>query len=342
MSGGAEFVQRAGRQHIRHRPGLQRQVPVDRNVTGLFVEAGRRSATARSSPPGCALERIARQRAPGRRLVVRPPDRSRRRRRLVGESQSLRGLVRAARDAGSGVAAGRSSAAARAPASSRRRRSRSRFTNNPNLKPERSRSIDVGLEQALAGGALVADATFFANRYDDLIVAVAQSRSAASAAIAPTTSRTRRPADSSSASSGRLPRGAAGARDVDVALDTEVLAGDGLPTLRAVAVQGRRPARPAAAPARHARHHLDAHARQAFVTVDGRGEIADIEPNFGSPTFTNPGYASCSLGGSFTPRARARFLRRVTNLFDGRTRRLSGIPALGRSAMIGLRVAAGR
>ena len=46
------------------------------------------------------------------------------------------------------------------------------FTNNPGLKPERSRSFDLGIEQALIGSALVADLTWFANRYDDLIVTV--------------------------------------------------------------------------------------------------------------------------------------------------------------------------
>ena len=49
------------------------------------------------------------------------------------------------------------------------------FTDNPTLKPERSRSVDFGVEQALAGGAVAVEATAFLNRYDDLIVAVGQS-----------------------------------------------------------------------------------------------------------------------------------------------------------------------
>ena len=44
------------------------------------------------------------------------------------------------------------------------------FTDNPSLQPERSRSVDVGIEQALAGGAVIVDTTAFFNRYDDLIV----------------------------------------------------------------------------------------------------------------------------------------------------------------------------
>ena len=49
------------------------------------------------------------------------------------------------------------------------------FTDNPGLKPERSRSVDAGFEQALAGGLVIVDATGFLNRYDDLIVAVGRS-----------------------------------------------------------------------------------------------------------------------------------------------------------------------
>ena len=44
------------------------------------------------------------------------------------------------------------------------------FTDNPGLKPERSQSFDVSVEHAFPNLLFVADATFFANRYDDLIV----------------------------------------------------------------------------------------------------------------------------------------------------------------------------
>ena len=44
------------------------------------------------------------------------------------------------------------------------------FTDNPSLKPERSRSVDVGVSQTLTNRVTV-DATWFYNRYEDLIVA---------------------------------------------------------------------------------------------------------------------------------------------------------------------------
>lgn len=43
------------------------------------------------------------------------------------------------------------------------------FTNNPALKPERTRSVDAGVEQKF-GNLLTLDATWFYNRYYDLIV----------------------------------------------------------------------------------------------------------------------------------------------------------------------------
>ncbi len=44
------------------------------------------------------------------------------------------------------------------------------FTDNPQLKPERTRSVDAGIEQKLFGNLLLLDATYFYNRYYDLIV----------------------------------------------------------------------------------------------------------------------------------------------------------------------------
>jgi len=44
------------------------------------------------------------------------------------------------------------------------------FTNNPSLKPERTRSFDMGIEQKLAHDRVLLDATYFYNRYYDLIV----------------------------------------------------------------------------------------------------------------------------------------------------------------------------
>jgi outer membrane cobalamin receptor len=44
------------------------------------------------------------------------------------------------------------------------------FTNNPSLKPERTRSFDAGVEQKVFGGKLLLGGTYFYNRFYDLIV----------------------------------------------------------------------------------------------------------------------------------------------------------------------------
>ena len=44
------------------------------------------------------------------------------------------------------------------------------FTNNPALKPERTESYDVGIEEQFLSGRASVDATYFRNRYKDLIV----------------------------------------------------------------------------------------------------------------------------------------------------------------------------
>ena len=51
------------------------------------------------------------------------------------------------------------------------------FTNNPDLLPERTQSYDVGAEQRLFGNKLSLDATWFHNRYRDLIVSLGGSLS---------------------------------------------------------------------------------------------------------------------------------------------------------------------
>jgi outer membrane cobalamin receptor len=51
------------------------------------------------------------------------------------------------------------------------------FTNNPTLAPERTESYDIGLEERFLKGRLSLDATWFRNRYKDLIVSLGGSLS---------------------------------------------------------------------------------------------------------------------------------------------------------------------
>ena len=89
--------------------------------------------------------------------------------RLARQPQALGGLC-----AGEEHAA---SYARSAPASVRPSGFELAFTDNPQLKPERTRSVDAGIEQKLFHDRLRVDATYFYNRYYDLIVTLGGSLS---------------------------------------------------------------------------------------------------------------------------------------------------------------------
>ncbi len=212
------------------------------------------------------------------------------------------------------------------------------FTDNPGLKPERSRSLDLGIEHALAGAAFVADMTFFANRYDDLIVTVGSSFSGAS----PYQSDNIANATAKGLEVGanwRSPRGFS-ARVAYTWLDTEVLSVDNVSTEVAP-----RPYDVGDPLLRRPRHQASlavtwsSDRAQAFFTINGRGGMTDLEPNFASSVYQNPGYAVASLGGAVRIARSLEVYTRVNNLFDRDYEEAFGFPALGRSAMIGLRVA---
>lgn len=214
------------------------------------------------------------------------------------------------------------------------------FTDNPSLKPERSRSMDIGLEHAFPGGMVVADVTYFANRYDDLIVSVGGSFSGAS--------RYRTDNIANASAKGAevgvrwQSRMGLSVRGAYTYLDTEILGVDDFETVApSPYLLGdpliRRPRHQGSLDVRYT------HTRtQLFLLVNGRNEMADLEPNFGTPVLTCPGYAVVALGGSFKLSRNFEAYARVTNLLDRDYEDALGYPAQARSASVGLRVAIGR
>jgi outer membrane cobalamin receptor len=213
------------------------------------------------------------------------------------------------------------------------------FTDNPSLRPERSRSLDAGVEQALAGGLVVLDATVFVNRYDDLIVAVGRSLADASQFRTDNISNARAAGLEVSASL-RTAYGLAASLAYTL-LDTEILAVDGLPD------QAPPPFTPGDPLIRRPRHQasfdltLTRSRVTAFARVGGRGRMTDVEPNLGAfgGLFTAPGYVVADAGASLRVSRGLEIFGRVTNLFDGRYEETLGYPALPRAAMVGVRVA---
>ncbi len=215
------------------------------------------------------------------------------------------------------------------------------FTDNPGLKPERSRSFDAGVEQAFARGAAVVSATFFYNNYDDLIVAVGQSFVDAS--------RFRTDNIANARALGAEIVGTWRGRGVAVTgnytwLDTEILAVDNVPG------QAPSPFEVGDPLLRRPRHQgtIDVtvtHGRlTGFAIGSVRGEVLDVEPSFGASggLFEAPGYFVMSAGASYRLTPRLSVYGRVTNLFDEDYEEAFGFPSPGRGGFAGVRVAFGK
>ena len=214
------------------------------------------------------------------------------------------------------------------------------FTDNPGLKPERSRSVDVSIEHAFPGVLLIADATFFANRYDDLIVAVGSSFTGAS--IYQTDNISNASAKGAEVGVRWQTRFGLSARGAYTWLDTEILAVDNIPgAVPSPYIVGdplvRRPRHQGSLDVRYARGRA-----QVFLVVNGRNAMTDLEPNFVDVALTNPGFVVYAAGGSFRISRQLEAYARVTNLLDREYEDALGYPAQARSASVGLRVAIGR
>ncbi len=215
------------------------------------------------------------------------------------------------------------------------------FTNNPHLKPERSRSVDFGVEQGIAGGRVILDATAFVNRYNDLIVAVGRSLQDYSQFQTDNISNAR--ARGLELSGAVRIGGGLEARVSYTFLDTSILAVDHGRVAPAPFHVGdwllRRP--------RHA-GNVDLLWTRGRVTAFGdlgaRGRTLDVEPTLGAfgGLFTNPGYTVLDAGGSVRLNGGLELFVRADNLLDRRYEEVFGFPAAGRLALAGVRFTAGR
>ena len=213
------------------------------------------------------------------------------------------------------------------------------FTDNPNLKPERSRSLDAGVEQAVLSGALIVELTAFANRYDDLIVAVGRA--------AQDTSHFRTDNISNARSRGvelsgawRTRWGLEG-RATYTWMTAEIMALDRVagvapPPFEVGDVLLRRPRHQGSLDMAYSGPRFT-----SFLRVGARGRILDVEPSFGTfgGLFHSPGYSVVDTGGAFVVRPGIELTFRIQNLFDRAYEETLGYPALGRSAIVGMRLA---
>ncbi len=213
------------------------------------------------------------------------------------------------------------------------------FTDNPGLKPERSRSFEVGVEQAFGAGHGAVEATWFHNTFDDLIVTVG-SFAESSRYSTDNISNAR----AKGMELGATARHRAASTDVQVRvtytfLDTKILAVDQSGAAPPPFTVGE----PLLNRPRH-QWAIDAGVTHARVTAwlrgGGRGRVLTVEPSYGTfgGLFTADGYDVWNAGASWRVARQLEIFGRIENLFDRRYEEVFGFPALGRGAFAGLRV----
>ncbi len=213
------------------------------------------------------------------------------------------------------------------------------FTDNPRLKPERSRSVSAGVQQTLLGGALVLDATGFYNDYDDLIVSLGPTLS--------DLSRFRTDNIANARSHGVEITGAVRsawgleARAAYTRLDTRVLevdrsGGQAPPPFSVGDPLIRRPRHQGSVDLAITRDRIS-----GFLQLVSHGQRLDVDPSFGASggSFTAPGHALVRVGLAGRIGDRLELYTRVTNLLDRRHEDALGFPGLGRGVIAGVRIA---
>jgi outer membrane cobalamin receptor len=201
------------------------------------------------------------------------------------------------------------------------------FVGNRSLKPERSESVEAGIEQHFWHSRIVTDATFFGNRFRDLIVFEF---------LPPPQPSTWINLDASRAEglelNTRSQLGWLQLRGQYTFMNTRVTATQ-YPSDAGTGVGQELLRRP-----RHSGAvDVSATLRRAFVNLNTTfvGERQDSD-GIGLGIVRNPRYEKVSLGGRYTVRPSIDLFVRVDNLLNRRYEEVLGYPALSRNALVGV------
>jgi len=217
------------------------------------------------------------------------------------------------------------------------------FTNNPHLKPERSITMDAGVEQRLWSDRMVVDATYFYNRFKDQIVTLGGSFQNLSTFSSDNLANSR-------AQGLELSARAQAGRDLEISvaytrLDTGILALDGRTLAQTPFRVGqaliRRPRDSASYDVtwRHGRLRLNTN---AYL----RGSVLDLEPNDGTFACTiglpcllrNKGYVLANAGFAFQLQRNLEIHGELNNFLNQKYEESLGFPALHLNFMAGIRL----
>jgi outer membrane receptor protein involved in Fe transport len=216
------------------------------------------------------------------------------------------------------------------------------FTNNPQLKPERSLSFDVGLDQHLAGEHAVLSATYFYNRFKDEIEVLGGSLSNLSTYTTANLGNAR--AQGVELSLRVQPTSGVRFETGYTFMPTSILALDGSSEALAPFEVGqpliRRP--------RNLGYYTAAWShRRATLETSGywRGQVLDLEPNDGTYAcqlglpclFQNKGYVRVDGGFSYRAYRGLEVYGEIYNLLDRHYEEVLGFPALPLNFMAGFR-----
>ena len=217
------------------------------------------------------------------------------------------------------------------------------FTNNPQLKPERSLSFDAGVDQHLWGEHAVVGATYFYTRLRDEIEVLGGSLSNLSTYLTANLGNAR--AQGLELSLRLQPRSAVRIETGYTFMPTAILALDGSSQALAPFEVGqpliRRP--------RNSAFYTASWSHRRLTLVNSgywRGQVLDLEPNDGTYAcelglrclFENTGYARLDGGFSYRAYKGLELYGQVYNLLDRHYEEVLGFPALPLNFMAGIRV----
>jgi vitamin B12 transporter len=206
------------------------------------------------------------------------------------------------------------------------------FPGNPDLEPERSRTFDVGVEQTLLDKLFVVEATYFANRYRDII-------STRTVSFSPFVAEWRNVGLTSARGfelSGQIsPYSGARLRAGYTHLDSEVIdsASDFDPVFNPGEWLLRRP--------RHSGFlEMGAGGRGVDVTIFGTFTGRTVDSDFSSLSMTsNEGHARWDIRGTYKISKQLTATVAIDNLLSREYMEPLGYPALRRAVRIGVRAA---
>ena len=211
------------------------------------------------------------------------------------------------------------------------------FTSNPNLKPERTTSFDVGVEQSFWRRRVVADLTYFHNRFHDLIVSLGPNRASLSRWSSDNLANSR--AQGLELSFAVRPTTSLRVSGHYTWLPTELLGLDGAPdqTLAFFRVGQpliRRPEHMAAYELLWKRGRVTFETSAVF-----RSSVLDVEPNFGASggLFRNSGYVRPDAGVEIELTRDVAIYGRLRNFTDEKYMEVYGYPSLRRNFVAGMK-----